>query len=317
VVDEPLLELLRQLRACEYRFITVTPATHARVLRRPLDGRPSLRDIFGWNCPFTGSDLYPRLLSLLEAADALERNGDGLRSKVRVASLGDHLFLHSSYPTEQNNSVFFGPDTYRFVQFLQDKMADLRPPAWIVDMGAGTGAGGIFVRQRFRNSRVTLVDVNAAALELARINAAFAGTDVETVTSATIPHGADLIIANPPYIMDAARRTYRDGGDLLGGAVALDWTNKALAGMAEGGVLLLYCGVAYERGRAPLIDALQKVCDQGRATLTVEELEVDVFGEELENAAYATTERIAAIGAMISKARSVEPTASISNSATA
>jgi release factor glutamine methyltransferase len=299
--DEPLLQLLQQLRACEYRFITVTPETHARVLRRQPDGRPTLRDIFGWNRPFTASDLDPRLLRLLEAADALERNDEQLRSKVRVASLGENLFLHSSYPTERSDSVFFGPDTYRFVRFLEQKLSGMRPPVWVMDMGAGTGAGGILVAQRFGNSRVTLVDVNAAALELARINASFATTEVEMVTSATIPDGPDLIVANPPYIMDSARRTYRDGGDLLGGAVALEWTNQALAGMAPGGILLLYCGVAYERGRAPLVDALQKLCDEARATLTVEELEVDVFGEELDNAAYATAERIAAVGAVIGK----------------
>jgi methylase of polypeptide subunit release factors len=302
VNDEPLLELLRQLRACEYRFITVTPETHARVLRRPLDGRSTLRDIFGWNRPFTESDLDPRLLRLLKAADALEGNGEQLRSKVRVASLGENLFLHSSYPTEQSDSVFFGPDTYRFVRFLEQKLAGMRPPAWIVDMGAGTGAGGILVSQRFANARVTLVDVNAAAVELARINAVFAGTEVETVIGQRIAAGADLIIANPPYIMDEAKRTYRDGGDLLGGAVAFEWTNQALARMADGGTLLLYCGVAYERGRAPLVDALQKVCDQACATLDIEELEVDVFGEELANAAYTTAERIAAIGAVIRKA---------------
>jgi methylase of polypeptide subunit release factors len=261
-----------------------------------------LRDIFGWKRTFTESDLDPRLLRLLEAADALEGSGEQLRSKVRVASLGENLFLHSSYPTNQSDSVFFGPDTYRFVRFFDQKLTGMRPPAWIVDMGAGTGAGGILASRRFPNSRVTLVDVNAAAIDLGRTNAAFAETEVETVTSRTIPPGADLIIANPPYIMDAARRTYRDGGDLLGGAVAFEWTNQALAGMADGGTLLLYCGVAYERGRAPLVDALQKLCDQARATLAVEELEVDVFGEELENASYATAERIAAIGAVIRKA---------------
>ena len=49
--QEPLLQLL-QVKARRYSFTAVTPATHARVLARPWDGRADLRDIFGWSRPF-------------------------------------------------------------------------------------------------------------------------------------------------------------------------------------------------------------------------------------------------------------------------
>ena len=52
------------------------------------------------------------------------------------------------------------------------------------------------------------------------------------------------MIANPPYMMDDAGRSYRHGGGLLGGEVSLDWASQALASLTPGGTLLLYTGAA-------------------------------------------------------------------------
>ena len=300
--SEPLLQLLRALHQRRYVFVAITPATHARVLSRGIAGPPTLRDIFGWNRTFTAADLDPRLLALLDAADALEIADGRLRSKVRVGSVGGSLFLHSSYPTEQSDSVFLGPDTYRFIAFVRRQMTLRGAHPSVVDMGAGAGVGGILVARSAPGSRVTLVDINPSALKLARINAAFAGAQLETVMGDTMPQGADLVIANPPYMIDASKRAYRDGGELLGGGVALDWVRQALASMAPGGTMLLYTGAAYEQGRAPLLEALQEACTRKRARLVIDELDPDVFGEELDNSAYATVERIAVVGAIITKA---------------
>jgi hypothetical protein len=89
---------------------------------------------------------------------------------------------------------------------------------------------------------------------------------------------------------------------LLGGAVALAWAEQALVAMAPGGTMLLYAGAAYEDGRARLVDALERVCAGRGANLAIEELDPDVFGDELESPAYADVERIAAVGAVITKA---------------
>lgn len=301
MVDEPLLELLQQLRARDYEFTAVTPRTHARMHARQILGPPTLRHVFGWNRQFAPHDLEPRLLSLLEAADALQELQGGLRTKVRVASLEGSLFLHSSYPTDTRDSVFFGPDTYRFARFISQQLRRLGAPAWIVDMGAGSGAGGIVAASVTDAKRITLVDINRAALQLARINAAMCELQVETIADSAIPTGPDVVIANPPYMMDPSKRAYRDGGALLGGSVALEWAQQALEAMAPGGVMLLYTGAAYQEGVAPLIHALGRICADASAVLTVEELDPDVFGDELDNPAYAEIERIAAVGAVIRK----------------
>jgi len=296
--QEPLLQLLRDLKARRYSFTAVTPATHARVLARPWDGRADLRDIFGWSRPFQVSALDDDILRILEAADALVIDGDRLRSKVRVASLDAELFLHSAYPTDACDAVFFGPDTYRFVAFVRQHLNCLRQCKHVVDMGTGSGAGGILLAKWLGPQRVSLVDRNPSALRLAGINAAAAGVSAELVESDAIPN-ADGVIANPPYIMDKAHRAYRDGGDLFGGAVALGWVKQGLQRLRPGASFLLYTGAAYVAGEAPLMRAIEAACLEAGAGLTWQEIDPDVFGEELAQPAYRDVERIAAVGAII------------------
>jgi methylase of polypeptide subunit release factors len=123
------------------------------------------------------------------------------------------------------------------------------------------------------------------------------------VQSNQLPAGADLVIANPPYMMDAGSRSYRDGGGLLGGAVAADWVTQALASLAPGGAMLLYTGAAVVNGRAPLVVELERLCSEAGAMLDLSEIDPDVFGEELDQPGYGQVERIAAIGAVIKTRR--------------
>ena len=295
----PLAELLLYLKAADYRFVTVTPATHARVLARPTAGPLNLRDIFGWNRPFSPADIGSKALELLRAAGMLEEKNGQLRSKVRVATLGEDLLLHGSFPTEESDAVFFGPDTYRFARFVREQLPRGGGTRWIVDMGAGSGAGGIAAARLRPSDRITLLDINDRALQLAAINATVAGIQAEVLQSDSIPHGVELVIANPPYMMDPAARAYRDGGALWGGAIALDWSKMALQRMAPGGVMLLYTGVAYLDGEAPLLNELEMACSSAGASFLVEEIDPDIFGAELGHPDYAGVERLAAIGVAI------------------
>ena len=299
--DDALLELLAQLRARNYRFTAVTPATHARVLARPRADTLTPRDILGWNRPFRADEIDPAIVDLLRRADAVEDSAGTLRSRLRVASLRDRLFLHSAFPTTAWDSVFFGPDTYRFCSFVTSELPALRPPGWIVDMGAGSGAGGIVAAGLAPTARLALVDSNAAAARLARINAASAGVTAEVLVADRIPPGCDLVIANPPYMIDASHRTYRDGGALYGGEVALDWARQALSSLAAGGTVLLYTGAAIVSGSSPLLDALRHLAREAGASLTSRELDPDVFGEELDRPEYSEVERIAAFGIVLTR----------------
>jgi methylase of polypeptide subunit release factors len=292
---DALTELLAWLKTRGYRFHAVTPATHARVLARPPAKAPSLRDVFGWNRPFEDRDVDPELLALLHRAGIVSEG----RSSLRVASLGDDLFLHSAYPTEATEAVFFGPDTYRFVRFVQQHWP--QGVRRVVDLGTGSGAGGIAAARLAPEAQLALVDINPAALALARVNARAAGVRAELHHGCDIPRGADVVIANPPYMMDPAARAYRDGGELLGGGVAVEWTGRALAALASGGTMLLYTGAAMADGASPVQAALETTCRAAGASLQIEEIDPDVFGEELDQPAYEHVERIAAVGAVIRK----------------
>ena len=293
------LALLSQLQARGYRFTTVSPATHAKVVARPQVGKATLRDIFGWSKPFREEDLEPDLLQVMRHAGALLRDADGHRSAVRISSLGDNLFIHSAFPTESPNSVFFGPDTYRFARFIRESLPRLSARYRIIDMGCGSGAGGVVAAQLCKGIELTFADLNPAALHFANINAAFAGLNPRLLETDRVPGGGDLVLANPPYMIDKAGRTYRDGGNLFGGEVALTWVEQALNSMQAGGVMLLYTGAAVVNGRMPLLDGVNEMCFRAGASVTADEIDPDVFGEDLDQSGYECVERIAAVGMTI------------------
>jgi methylase of polypeptide subunit release factors len=303
--DEALFSLLSELRRADYCFVTVTPETHGRIVKRPAKAQATdLRDIFGWNLPFTEGALPPEMLDLLAAADAIERDGSLFRSRLRVATLDGRLYLHSCYPTDDQDSVFFGPDSYRFAAFLRAELPRI-PRTWrLVDLGTGAGVGAITAAALVPEARLTIVDVNPAALRLAAINARHAGVTVEpllTGSIADVPGLFDLVIANPPYIADENSRSYRDGGEMLGARLSLDWALASAARLQPGGRMLLYTGSAIIDGRDELREALEAELHASGCTLEYRELDPDVFGEELDRPAYARAERIAVIGAVIAK----------------
>jgi len=305
--DMALLDMLRLLKDLDYRFVTPTPATHARVVARP-DRRQAadLRDIFGWSLPFA-PELPPQpVLECLRAARAVDTEGSLLRSRVRVSTLRGDLYLHSAYPTDQEDSVFFGPDSYRFASLIAAELeaGPLPPRPRIADIGGGAGVGALVAARACPGASVCMTDVNLKALRLARINAAAAGLSIETIRGsglAGISRPLDLITLNPPYIIDEAGRTYRDGGGMHGGEVSLDLTLDALDRLAEGGRLLLYTGSAIVRGADALHDALAGETRRRGLALDYREIDPDVFGEELEKPQYRDVERIALIAATIGR----------------
>jgi len=302
--DGALAALLDRLRALGYSFVPPTPETHRRVVaRRALAA--DLRDIFGWSRAFRPEALPPDLLDLLRRADALETDGALCRSRVRVASIGDRLFLHSAYPTDGRDSVFLGPDSYRFVDFVRRELAAGPPVRRLVDVGAGAGVGAIMAAAHVPDARLTLTDINPLALRFARINARHAGLEVETLSCSGLGQvlGAfDLVIANPPFIVDGAGRFYRDGGGMRGAQLSLYWALAAARRIAPGGRILLYTGSAIVDGEDRLRSALQAGLATLGCALRYDELDPDIFGEQLDQPGYEEVERIAAVGAVIARA---------------
>jgi len=303
--DRALAELLRRLDGLGYDFVAPTPATHERVVGRPeMRQARGLRDVFGWSLPFGRALLPEDLADLLDRGGALAKEGALCRSRVRVSRVAGTLFLHGAFPTDRPDAVFLGPDTYRFVRFVTAELAEPCRVARIVDMGAGAGAGGILASRLLPGAAVILVDSNPAALRLARINAAAAAVAVETVAAASldpVPGPLDLVIANPPFIMDEGGPAYRDGGAMLGAGLSHQWALATARRLAPCGRMLLYTGSAIVAGRDGLRDALERDLAPLGCGLRYDEIDPDIFGEQLEQPAYREVERIAAVGAVITR----------------
>jgi release factor glutamine methyltransferase len=298
--DAALVALGRLLQARGYRFTTVTPATHTRVNARPDNSVAStLEDIFGWSRPFSPDALPEEIVRALRTGDAIVGHGNLCRSAVRFSTLGTQIFMHSAFPTGDTDAVFFGPDTYRFANALRAAFSDTDSDAdmKIVDIGCGSGAGGLYLRSLLPAAvRLVLGDINPEALRCAQINAVLNRCEADVVKSdvmGDIAGAADIIIANPPYMIDAAERAYRHGGATLGIDLALRIVHEALPRLTPGGRLLVYTG-------APVVDGVDKFREAvgprlGDRAFSYEEIDPDVFGEELDEPAYARVDRIAAV----------------------
>ena len=303
VADAALLDLLRLLDARGYDFTTPAPDTHRRVLRRRRGQKAGgLADIFGWNLPFEAADVDPALIELLRRAGALVSGPRRLRSALRVARVGARLFLHSGFPARQGDAVFFGPDSYRFAELLRVEAGRLPGVGRIIDIGTGTGVGGIIAGHLHPQAAVVLTDVNPKAVRLARINADFAGIAADLAEGSGLDPVAgdfDLAIANPPYLGGGVGRLYRDGGGGLGSALSLAWARDGLRRLSAGGRMVLYTGAPIVRGHDRMHAALAEICAANACDLTYREIEPDVFPGTLAHPAYWRVERIAAVGAVM------------------
>jgi methylase of polypeptide subunit release factors len=299
--EAALLRLGRALKDSGYEFTTITPATHGRVNRRPGNAiARELRDVFGWSRPFGPGVLPAGFERLLESAGACEPCGELRRSRVRFSSYDGELFVHSAFPTERTGAVFFGPDTYRMADAAVAHLSGRAEPiARAVDIGCGTGAGAIAVAKRAPGAEVLAVDINDTALRYARINAALAGTSRISPRHSDLLDGVegtfDLIISNPPFMIDPAGRTYRDGGGPHGNALSLRIVDLAAQRLAPGGSLVLFSGAGIVDGDDPLLRAAAEHLAGTGLAWDYHEVDPDVYGEELDGEAYARAERIAVV----------------------
>jgi methylase of polypeptide subunit release factors len=300
VETRSVAQVIRQLRAEDYRHVTPTPATIERVNARP--GNEIARDlvgVFGWSRPFPDGIVPTALLAELDRARFLHRDGELCRSAIRVSTLGGEFFAHSAFPTIAADAVFFGPDTYRFCRAIRAHLPDPATIRRAVDIGSGAGPGGILVARHAPAAEVLLLDVNESALRLSRANALAAGLANVEARRSDVLGGADgrfdLIVSNPPYLNDPLVRAYRHGGGSHGTALSVRIATEALQRLALGGRLILYTGVAILGGVDPFLAAVEALLRAAPVAWTYEEIDPDVFGEELDSPAYATADRIAAV----------------------
>lgn len=311
--DAELVELGHYLKKMGYSFTAVTPLTHQYNNQRLTSPTAnSLRDIFGWSRPFDAALVTSVPFELMQRAGILVQQDTLWYSKLRWSSLGNILCAHSAYPTDAQDAVFFGPDTYRFARFIEPWLqAHHNTVRRAVDIGCGSGAGALLIATACPDAEVLAVDINPQALRLTAVNAKLAEVaNVEPRYSNLLDDVAgqfDLIIANPPYMLDAQERDYRHGGGALGEALSARIVEAALSRLAPGGSLLLYTGVAIVGGKDPFLESLEQQLSGYNGSWHYSEIDPDVFAEELLKPAYKQVERIAAVQLTVKAASGKSP----------
>jgi methylase of polypeptide subunit release factors len=296
-----LLALGTALRQAGYRFMTVTPSTHRRINNRPGNERAhDLRGVFGWSRPFDRDLLPASVVALMGDAGVLEEKEGRLRSLVRASTLDDMLLFHSAWPTRDDDAVFFGPDTYRFVNAMRRGFDFVGAgPERAVDIGCGGGAGALTIARAFPHAEVIGADVNPKALELAMVNVRLNGVSNLALAQSDLFDGLqgdfDLVVSNPPFVTDPDGRRYRDGGGERGAELSRRIVEQSLGRLRRGGSLMLYTGVAQCGQRDHFLESLRPTLAAQCDTWTYEELDPDIFGGQLGEPGYEDVERIAAV----------------------
>lgn len=299
--DSALLALLSFLKRADYCFVTTSPATHHRVNQRTANRQSrSLRDVFGWNRTFQKTLLPGPIFEMLAEREIITETSDGWKSVIRASSMEAEIFLHSSFPTLSADAVFFGPDTYRFVRAIRAHMAkNLRPVQRALDIGCGSGAAGILIAKGCSSREVLMTDVNEAAVQLSRTNSSFVGTTNCLSINSDLFQGVDgkfdLIVSNPPYLNDPLERRYRHGGGTLGSELSIKIADASLSRLAPFGSLLLYTGSPIVDGKDAFYVAVEKLLHNTSFDWSYDEIDPDVFGEELDTDGYKTADRIAVV----------------------
>lgn len=162
------------------------------------------------------------------------------------------------------------PDTETLVAWALERLnafGDHESPR-VVDLGTGSGAIALAIKSQRPDAQVTMVDVSAGALAIARDNALRLGLAVEALAGSWFEPLAgrppfDLVVSNPPYIaeadphLDALRHEPRSA--LTPGGDGLDDLRRLVAGapavLRPGGWLLLEHGWDQSDAVAGLLNA--------------------------------------------------------------
>jgi release factor glutamine methyltransferase len=95
------------------------------------------------------------------------------------------------------------PETEQVVERCLELLRDVARPR-VLDVGTGTGAIALALKDERSDARVAALDASANALALARENAEATGLDVELIHADLhegLPAGPfDLVVSNPPYV---------------------------------------------------------------------------------------------------------------------
>jgi release factor glutamine methyltransferase len=151
-----------------------------------------------------------------------------LREQRRLEHITKRLCAHEPLAYVLGTAHFFGlrlkvgrsvliprPETEELVEHIL--MRSEGAAADMLDVGTGSGCIACALALRWPASRVTVIDVSARALSVARRNAAAAGVAIRFVQADLLKERSmaaalgeasfDVVVSNPPYVRESERAT--------------------------------------------------------------------------------------------------------------
>jgi len=203
---------------------------------------------------------FPEELVGPDAADAyrelVRRRSDGMP----LAYLTGRKEFYSLEIEVSSATLVPRPETELLVDLVLERSGELDKPR-ILDLGTGSGAIALAIKQALPHSIVTAVDKSRHALDVARRNAERLSLDLRLIHSDWFESlGSeifDVIVTNPPYVaredLDASRELAHEPRlSLDGGPDGLDEVRSilgaAVSRLSPGGVLVMEHG--YDQGAA-------------------------------------------------------------------
>ena len=167
--------------------------------------------------------LYP-FYGLREASNIMAYYFDSQRNRAGADFDDDLQKLLKGIPVQYvvNNALFYGhefhvdnrvliprPETEELVDWIiNEHKSDLNEKR-ILDIGTGSGCIIISLLKKLNNSQGYALDIDPKALEVCRFNADRHDIDLEFVCQDILAagreifdHGLDIIVCNPPYILE-------------------------------------------------------------------------------------------------------------------
>ncbi|MES1248753.1 MAG: HemK/PrmC family methyltransferase, partial [Actinomycetota bacterium] len=145
----------------------------------------------------TRSGVYARLDDEVELDGLLERRE---RREPLAYVLGEWGFRRLTLKTD-SRALVPRPETETVVERALTLLRDVDAPR-VLDIGVGSGAIALAIKDERPDARVVGVDVSPAALSLAGENADRLDLDVELREGdeSAAAEGWDLVVSNPPYV---------------------------------------------------------------------------------------------------------------------
>lgn len=104
------------------------------------------------------------------------------------------------------------PETEELVDLIVRVWKEKQPN--IIEFGTGSGCISIALKKSIDNSKVTTVDISEEAIALAKENAVYNNTPItfinQDMRAFETSDRFDIIVSNPPYVMESEKKEMRD-----------------------------------------------------------------------------------------------------------